>query len=254
MSGAITSVLSSAFALGFSISPIILVGGLAQSVGGILPIIALTEGVSLLTGLVGGTFPTTLDQFFAQFTVIPSGKLISQQIGHYSFANQSVAANAVITEPLTVSVRMDCPAKNPGDYLSKLAVLTALQAALSAHNAAGGLYTIATPSFIYTNCIMRELTDISGAGSAQVQYQWQFDFEQPLVTLQAAQQAYSGLLSKIAGGTQISGIPSWSSISNAVSGGVSSLTSGIGQIFGGSATGTLAGAAPPVSTNFGSGP
>ena len=208
MSGSITR---SLFELGFQASPIILVGGIAQDIPGqMLPIISITEGVSLISGLLTGSFPTSLDQFFAQFTVIPSGKLITQQIGHYPFANQAVAANAVIAQPLTLSVRMDCPASAPGSYVTKLAVLTALQATLSAHNAAGGLYTIATPSFIYTNCIMTDLTDISGAGSQQVQYQWQFDFEQPLVTLQAAQQAYSALLNKIAGGTQITGQPAWS--------------------------------------------
>lgn len=211
MSGALFQPL---FQLAYQTSPIILTGGLAQSIGGYLPIVCLTEGVSLLTGAIAGEFPTSLDDFFAQFTVIPSGKLITQQIGHYPFANQSVAANAVITEPLTVSVRMDCPAKGAGEYVAKLAVLTALQAALSSHNASGGLYTIMTPSFIYTNCIMTALTDVSGAGSAQVQYQWQFDFEQPLVTLQAAQQAYSALLNKIAGGTQIDGAPAWSSPAN----------------------------------------
>jgi len=244
MSGVVTS---TAFALGYQISPIILVGGIATALGGMLPIVALTEGVSVVSGLVTGSFPSTFDQFFAQFTVIPSGKLISQQVAKYSFANQSTAANAVITDPLTVSVRMDCPAKNSGDYLAKLAVLTALQATLSAHNASGGLYTVATPGFIYTNCIMRQLIDISGAGSSQVQYQYQFDFEQPLVTLQAAQQAYSALLNKIAGGTQISGIPSWSSISNSISGAVSGVGSGIGQLFGGSAIGNFAGQSSPIS-------
>ena len=232
--------------VGYQISPIILTGGLAAGVpGGLLPIITFTEGVSLITGLLAGSFPTSLDQFFAQFIVIPSGKLISQQIAHYPFANQQVAANATITEPLTVSVRMDCPANGPGAYVAKLAVLTALQAALSAHNAAGGLYTIATPSFIYTNCILKELTDISGGGSAQVQYQWQFDFEQPLVTLQAAQQAYSALLNKINGGTQIAGAPAWSG--PAISASSPATGGGVGTILGANTTGAQAGAASPVT-------
>jgi hypothetical protein len=246
------SFFSPLFSLSYQISPILLTGGLATDVpGGLLPIITFTEGVSLITGLLAGSFPTSLDQFFAQFMVIPSGKLISQQIAHYPFANQQVAANAVITDPLTVSVRMDCPANTPGSYVSKLAVLTALQAALSAHNAAGGLYTIATPSFIYTNCILKELTDISGGSSAQVQYQWQFDFEQPLVTLQASQQAYSALLNKINGGTQIpSGAAAWSgpavSASPATGGGV-------GTIVGANTQGALSGVASPVTAGPGFG-
>jgi hypothetical protein len=212
MSGALFQPL---FTLAYQVSPIILVGGLASAMGGMLPIVCLTEGVSLVTGAIAGEFPSSLSDFFAQFTVIPSARLIAQQIGHYPFANQSVAANAVIAEPLTVSVRMDCPAKGPGEYVAKLAVLTALQAALSAHNASGGLYTIMTPGFIYTNCIMLDLTDISGAGSNQTQYQWLFNFEQPLVTLSAAQQIYSSLLNKIGNGTQLGGTPAWSSPDNA---------------------------------------
>jgi hypothetical protein len=209
----------SLFQIAYQISPIILSGGIAQDIPGqLLPIVALTEGVSAVAGaLVGAGLPSSLNQFFAQFTVIPGGNLISQEIGHYPFANQAVAANAVITEPLTVSVRMDCPANSQGSYLTKLATLTALQATLSSHNAAGGLYTIATPGFIYQNLIMTRLTDISGSASTQVQYQWQFDFEQPLVTLQAAQQVYSNLLAKIGSGTQISGVPSWSGIQSAAS-------------------------------------
>jgi hypothetical protein len=241
MSGALFAPL---FQLGYQCSPIILVGGLAQNIPGqMLPIVCITEGISLLTGALAGNFPTSMDDFFAQFTVVPSGRLITQQIGHYAFANQAVAANATVTEPLTVSVRMDCPAKGAGEYVAKLAVLTALQAALSAHNSAGGLYTIATPSFIYTNCIMTTLTDISGGVSAQVQYQWQFDFEQPLVRLQAAQQAYSALLNKIAGGTQISD-PAWSSPEVAAASPVSGASS---QVQGGGAlTGTQTGVAAPV--------
>jgi hypothetical protein len=229
MSGAL---FAPVFQAAYQLSPILLTGGLAASIGssigsaigggvggaigsaigGALPLITFTEGASLLGNLLAGAAPT---QPFANFTVIPSGKLISQQIGRYPFANQNVAANAVIAEPLTVAVRMDCPAGDPGTYVAKLAVLTALQAALTAHNASGGLYTILTPSFIYTNCIMTTLTDVSGAGSNQVQYQWLFEFEQPLVTLAAAQQAYSALINKIGGGTQISGLPAWTSPSNA---------------------------------------
>lgn len=244
MSGSLFSTL---FTLGYQTSPIILTGGIAASIPGqMLPIVVITEGVSLLSGALTGSLPSGLDQFFAQFTVIPSGKLISQLIGHYPLANQSVASNAVVTQPLDVSVRMDCPANAPGAYVTKLATLTALQAALSAHNAAGGLYTIATPSFIYTNCIMKDLTDISGAGSAQVQYQWQFDFEQPLVTLQAAQQAYSSLLNSIAGGTQLSSTPSWSglatSAASSVGNAASSVISGAQNLIGG-----LTGSAVPVT-------
>lgn len=229
-----------AFKLAFQITPILLVGGIAAGVpGNTLPIITLTEGASVIAGILTGSFPATLDDYFAQFTVIPAGDLIAQEIGHYPFANQQVAANAVITEPLSVQVRMDCPAKQGGDYVSKFGVLTALQAALSAHNSSGGLYTVLTPAFAYVNCLMKSLKDISGAGSTQVQYQWLFDFEQPLVTVQAAQQAYSNLLNSIASGGQQSSTPSWSSISTAAQGAGSTIVNGLGNV--GSIAGGLLG-------------
>lgn len=252
MSASLSSqIFGTIFTLGYQISPIILTGGIANEIGGILPIAVITEGVGGLVGLLGGNFPTSLSSFFAQFMVLPGGTLINQDLGRYPFANQATAANATITEPLTVSIRMDCPANNNGGYVSKIATLTALQAALSAHNASGGLYTIATPGFFYPNCILKTVTDISGAGSKQVQYQWQFDFEQPLVTLQAAQQVYSSLINKIAGGTQISGVPSWSSITNAVSGGVSSATGELSSLAS-SITSGISGAASGISSAVGS--
>lgn len=226
-----------AFRLGYSISPIILVGGIASAIPGqMLPIVVLTEGASIIEGALTGSLPSSLSDFFAQFTPIPSATLIDQDVAHYPFANQQVAANATITNPLRINIRMDCPARGNGEYVTKLATLTALQAVLSAHNAAGGLYTIATPSFIYTNTILRRLTDISGAESKQVQYQWLFEFEQPLVTVQAGQQAYSNLLQKISGGTQITGLPSWSGIetaaSNVLGGAASSLITGANSLAG----------------------
>ncbi len=241
------SIFRSIFQLGFQASPIVLTGGVAAGVPGqMLPIMVITEGVSIVAGALSGSFPTSLDQLFAQFTVIPNATLISQVIAHYPLANQAVASNAVITQPLKVSVRMDCPANSNGAYVTKIATLTALQAVLSAHNASGGLYTVVTPSLIYTNCLLENLSDISSSESRQVQYQWQFDFEQPLVTLQAAQQAYSGLLNKISSGTQMSSTPSWSG-PDASAGGSSGNASSAVVSGSGNLTGSLTGNSNPVT-------
>jgi hypothetical protein len=214
------------FKLAYQISPIILSGGIANLIpGGLLPIVVLTEGVSAVAGATGG-LPSSLNDFFANFMVLPGSSLIKQDIAHYAFANQAEAANAVVTQPLQVSVQMDCPAQDEGGYLTKIATLTALQAALSAHNASGGLYIVMTPGFAYQNLIMTEMKAIDGAGSAQVQYRYQIDFEQPLVTLQAAQQVMGNLFNQINGGTQIPGLPSFSSIATAAGGALS----GIGSV------------------------
>ena len=131
-----------------------------------------------------------LDDAFGAFNVLPGGQLINQQIGQYPFANQSVAANAVIREPLTLSVIMDAPMRDPAlsggggnAWQQKLTTFTALKATLDAHNNKGGLYIVATPAYIYENLIMLNLTDNSRGNNSLPQNAWRFDFEKPLVSM-----------------------------------------------------------------------
>src|SRR5690242_11026591 len=97
-----------------------LVDGIASAIPGqMLPIISITEAINFTAGLLSGGAGTdlsdpNLDNFFANFEPIPGARLISQQVGHYPFANQAVAANAVIPQPLPVSLLMKCPARPPG--------------------------------------------------------------------------------------------------------------------------------------------
>jgi hypothetical protein len=207
-----------AFKMSFQASPIILTGGLAGAIpGGMLPIIAITEALNFTIGLLGGgTGLDNIDAFFAAFEPMPGGSLIRQKIGEYTFANQAVAANAVIADPLTISMLMKIPVRAPGGYAIKLATMTALQAALAQHNGSGGTYTVATPSYFYTNCVMTDLVDVSGADSHQAQHQWRFDFRQPLLTLQQAAQAQNSLMSQISAGTSITGQPAWSGLAPTV--------------------------------------
>lgn len=202
------------FKLSFQLSPIILTGGIASSIpGGMLPIISITQALSFVGGLLsGGEDLNDLDDFFANFHPLPGATMIDQSIGKYPFANQFVAANAVISNPLAISMRMICPARDEAGYALKLATMLALQATLSQHNASGGTYTIATPSFFYTNCVMLDMRDVSSAEDKQAQNTWQLDFEKPLLTLQDAQAAQNGLLSQISAGTPISGVPTWSGL------------------------------------------
>lgn len=207
-----------AYKLSFQLSPVILQGGIASAIpGGMLPIIAITEALNFVDGLLsGGVGLTDLDDFFANFQPMPGGTFIDQKIGEYPFANQSVAANAVITQPLVISYRMICPARGEGGYALKLATMTALQATLAQHNASGGTYVCATPSLFYTNCIMLRMTDTSAQNSHQVQNTYQLDFRRPLLTLQDAQQAQNNLMSQLTNGTAISGTPAWSGLSPTV--------------------------------------
>jgi hypothetical protein len=158
--------------------------------------------------LIAGQSPFNLDNFFAQFQAMPGGKLANFSIGMYPFANQSVAANAIISEPLTISLRMVAPVRGTGGYKTRFVTMMMLQAAVQRHANLGGTYTIATPASLYPNCILTNLSDASNGTSAQdVQCVWQWDFVQPLVTLDAAQAAQSTLMQKVTSGLPADG--SW---------------------------------------------
>lgn len=200
-----------AFKMANQLSPIVLTGGIATNVpGGVLPIIALTEGVNFLDSILGGSQDLGLDDFFANFTPLPGSTLLNLQLAKYPFANQSIAANAVIQQPLQISLMMLCPVRDEAGYPLKLATMIALQKSLQQHAILGGTYSVITPSYIYTSCILTALRDASGGETKQAQYAYQWDFEQPLITLQAAQSAQNGLMSAISGGLPTSSTPSWS--------------------------------------------
>jgi hypothetical protein len=195
-----------AWKLSFQLSPIILTGGIAQNVpGGMLPIISITEALNFTLGLLSGANDLDLDNFFANFEPLPGSRLASNQYGKYPFANQAVAANAVIQQPLTISLLMRIPVRQPLGYAAKLATMSALQQAITQHTQSGGTFTVATPSYIYTNCLLDDLRDVSSGQSKQPQTAFQWDFEQPLITLAQAQQAQNSMMSKISSGVQTDG-------------------------------------------------
>jgi hypothetical protein len=217
----VTDAWRTTYDLAFQKSPIILVGGIASNtLGGMLPIIAL--GGQALGAVQGAlTSGISTNDFFATYVPIPGSTLINQQIATYPFANQAVAANSTIQQPLTISLRMIAPVKDTAGYLTKLAIWTSLQSSLVAHNAAGGLYHIATPWRIYTNCILQSVTDATGGNGKQQQIEAQWDFIQPLVTQMQANSAYNSLMSKLSSGAQVTpsttaGTSIWSSAATAV--------------------------------------
>jgi hypothetical protein len=199
------------FKLAFQLCPIFLTGGVAQQIPGqILPIILLTEAINLPLGLLTGGENIELDDFFAHYIPQPGGTIVDNAIAQYPFANQAVAANALIQQPLRISLRMHCPARATLGYAAKLATMLLLQSTLQQHNRTAGTYTVATPSYFYTNCIMVGMRDITGGDTHQAQSVWQLDFEQPLLTVQQALAAQNNLMNKLTGGAQINGQPAWS--------------------------------------------
>lgn len=243
LSSTIESGLRSAYTLSFQVSPIILVNGIAaNALGGMMPIIGLTGQLaslagSVVSGAINGQAPS-LDSFFAQFVVLPGSTLVSNAVATFPFANQNVAGNAIITQPKSVSLMMIAPVKDPGGYLSKLAIFESLRTSIEAHCAAGGTFHVATPAHIYTNVILTSITDVtSGEGGRQKSIQFQWDFVQPLITQQDAASAMNALMSKLTGGNQVipsglAGTSLWSSASAAVGSAAQGAAQGINGLTG----------------------
>lgn len=193
--------LSSAFRdvynLAFQVSPIVLTGG---ALGVPMPIIGFTGQIGAFLQGVATTGGIDLSDFYATYLPIPGSTVINNAIATYPFANQQVAANAIIQQPKSVSLLMIAPVRDTGGYLTKMAVFTALQTALENHNQAGGTYTIATPAFLYQNCVMTAMTDVTTGETKQRQIMWQLDFIQPLISTSDANASFSAQIAKITGG------------------------------------------------------
>lgn len=196
----------------FQISPIILQNGIASAAPGYMAPITL---------YMGSLTPA------ARFLPVPGSTLISQQIGMYPFANQQVAANATIREPLTISLVMISPVNQAGGYLTKLSDFQALQSALASHNAGGGTYIIATPAFIYTYCVMLSMTDVTAEEDKQKQVQYQLDFIQPIVSIAGATAALNALMQNVTNGTQVNTPPAWSGTTAASPANLTSVTAAL---------------------------
>lgn len=191
-----------AWQLAFETSPIILSGGVAQFMPfGMIPLNAITEAINFPLGLLSGGNAVDPNRYFAHFAPLPGTSLISQRVGKYPFANQSVAANAVIVEPTRVSMLMTCPVQNEGGYFERLAVIEALVATLQQHNQSGGTYTIATPAKIFLNCVMNDMRDTSNPQTKQPMNSFTLDFEKPLLTLEQAASALNSLFNQITAAT-----------------------------------------------------
>lgn len=183
----------------FQTNPIWLVGGIAGT--GVLGVGSILQAQNYPRGVTG--FADPFKKAFASFRPVPGHTLMNNQVAEYPFANQSVAANAVIASPLMVSLEMLVPATAFVNATNKLSAITNLKSKLDQHTARGGWYIVATPSFIYTGCLLTGLVDASdGEDGSQVQVRWIWSFTQPLITNEQLQAAQNQFMAKISQQTQ----------------------------------------------------
>ena len=194
------------YQLSNQISPIILVGGVAGT--GALPISSVLSSQTFDQGILGPSSAQVPSDYFGQFSVLPGHTLMDNEVATYPVANQSVAANAIITNPLRVSLEMLVPANGVITFSNKLAIITALKSTLDSHTALGGWYNVATPSYVYSGCLLTNLRDTTDeVDGGQPQIRWIWEFMQPLLTVAAAQAAQNQAMAKITNQTQNSGDP-----------------------------------------------
>lgn len=192
-----TTTAQTLFELTYQDSPIFLDNGIAQFLPGkTLPVGALTQLLNLPIEQNGG--------LFAQYKPLPGGSLASWQIAEYPFLNLQMAANAVIQMPLNISMLMICPAQNNAGYPAKIAILTALQNTVQNHILQGGSFTVLTPAYAYTNCLLTGIKDVTPPSDKQVQYLFQWDFTQPLITETGAVQTLGTFMNRVQSGAQTS--------------------------------------------------
>jgi hypothetical protein len=223
----------------YQITPIFLNNGIASNINGsILPIMALLNPSAYNILFSGGSGTFNMDSYFGIFQPASGGSLVAQQIAEYPFANLNVAANAIVRNPLEVSLIMVTPMKTQYAWAVKNATMTALKSALDTHNNMGGTYTVFTPAYTYYNMVMLNLVDMSNPQIVTPQNTWKWDFRKPLISQQDLVFAENNLYAKITGGVQTSA--EWTSALTALGLPASTLNQAAGA-------GGTAPLAPPVN-------
>lgn len=196
--------ISSAFYYAYEASPIFLTGGIVNSMidqaGGVtesasafnlfgtsvnwvqgvsnlgIPIVAITETLTVL-----GNIDIPAQPLFT-FRPLPGGSIWKSEVAEMPFFTNQIAAVSQVQQPLNISLVSYCPANKDTTFALKLATFEALRWVIQQHVNNGGTFTVATPSYLYTDCLLTNIVDISDGTSNQSQVAWQWDFVQPLLT------------------------------------------------------------------------
>jgi hypothetical protein len=186
--------------LQYQVSPVYLTGGIAGGMGGgYMPMLSLTDSAAFGNNILG-TAGYSLDDAFGTWQVAAGGTLLEQNVGQYPFANLTVAGNAIITNPLNLSMIMLTPMRGANAWEVKKSTMQSLVSTLKQHCNSGGTFMVDTPSYVYTDMILLNITDVSMAMNALPQNAWRFDFHKPLISMSDAATTYGNLLSKMQNG------------------------------------------------------
>ena len=178
------------------ISPVLLKNGIAETLPDkIMPIVQLTQQ---------NGYPLLPDQYFAHFKVITGSTLMQSTVATYPFANSATAGNAIVEQPLNVSLLMYCPASNGYPADARQQIISTLVSSLNSHKAQGGLFVVYTPLFIYDNCVLVGMRDASEGEHAALQNAVIMDFQRPMImTLDEADTAQNNLMAKLSKGEKL---------------------------------------------------
>ena len=198
------SALRSSFNLTYQVSPIWLVDGAASKYPGkTMPIAVITEGFTLARGALHGN----LSEGTGAFRPVNGTTLVQQDVATYNFLNLSTAANAIVRRPNVIRMEYTktVTTKPGGGYIGRGLSFFSLKNMLDRHTELGGSYTIITSIMTYTGCLLTSLTDISSFSdqNKQIQYEWQFEFEQPLIQESDLSEKLNEYLSRLGTGLPV---------------------------------------------------
>lgn len=164
-----------------------------------------TELVGTLNGLISGAVRGNvnlpdLDNTWCHWQNSTKNTLINNSISQYPYANQTVAANALVTQSPSISMQMVCPPRGSGAMLAKILTIQSLISLLNKHCQLGGYFNIITPGQFYTKMLLTSVTDSSPDATSQPASQYTFQFTRPLTQKNEAAQKMSTLMTKASDG------------------------------------------------------
>jgi hypothetical protein len=158
-------------------------------------------------------------QQFVRFRPLAGATLIEMQYSQYPFANRAIAANSGSVQPNRIQIEMmvdfgptgieqlanalgiKTPTLNIVRYAAILPFMQALRQKLVDHMADGGTFNLITPSQIYFDCLLENLSDVSDQSDGSPGgIRYVFSFIKPIISLKDANKILNDVATKSQGG------------------------------------------------------